>query len=146
MTEESDIRYFEQMDQQPPLVLFDGYCNLCDWSVRFLIRHEKHEVLRFASVESQIGRAVLRRFGLPLSDLESFVLIEGGHHHTKSAALFQVARYLGPPWQILRLGRFLPRPITDSLYGWVARNRYRLFGKKPSCAIFSSEISKRFLR
>jgi predicted DCC family thiol-disulfide oxidoreductase YuxK len=104
MTEESDIRYFEQMDQQPPLVLFDGCCNLCDWSVRFLIRYEKHEVLRFASVESQIGRAVLRRFGLPISDLESFVLIEGGHYHTKSAALFQVVRYLGPPWQIL-MGR-----------------------------------------
>ncbi|HVJ54495.1 MAG TPA: thiol-disulfide oxidoreductase DCC family protein [Aliidongia sp.] len=130
---------------QGPLVLFDGVCNLCSASARFLVTHDRTGRLRFAAMQSEAGRTVLRRHGLPLDDWDSFIFLDRGRLHLKSDAAFELARFLRSPWPLLRIGRVLPRPLADWLYDRVARNRYALFGRKEQCMVPSAEIRSRFL-
>lgn len=128
-----------------PLVLFDGLCNLCSWSVQVLAPRDRDGRLWFAPVQSEAGRAVLARHGLPTLDPDSFVLLEDGRVHVKSQAFFQVVRYMGGAWPLLRMGSALPRRWADWLYDRVARNRYRLFGRKAACMIPPPSFARRFL-
>ncbi len=128
-----------------PLVLFDGVCNLCSWSVQVLAPRDRTGRLRFAAMQSTAGRQVLARHGLPLTDPDSFVLLEDGRVHLKSQAVFRCVRYMGGLWPLLQAGRLLPRRWADWLYDRIARNRYRLFGRKAQCMIPPPEIRRRFL-
>jgi predicted DCC family thiol-disulfide oxidoreductase YuxK len=128
-----------------PLVLFDGICNLCSWSVQFLAPRDRYSRLWFASAQSSTGQAVLRRCGLPTEDWDSFVLVDDGGAWFKSAAFFRTVRYMTWPWPLLRVLRFVPRGIADWLYDRVARNRYAIFGRRPACMIPRPELVARFL-
>jgi predicted DCC family thiol-disulfide oxidoreductase YuxK len=128
-----------------PLVLFDGVCNLCSWSVQFLAPRDKRHLLWYAAVQSQAGQELLQRHGLPTGEYESFILLENGRIYAKSQAFFRVARYMGFPWTFLRAGLMLPRGFADWLYDRVANNRYAIFGKKDTCMIPRKDISQRFL-
>jgi predicted DCC family thiol-disulfide oxidoreductase YuxK len=129
-----------------PLILFDGVCNLCSWSVQFLAPRDRNQVLWFASIQSAAGQAVLADCSIPLVDWESFVLVEDGHAYFKSEAFFRILRFMTFPWPLLRIGLILPRRFADWLYDPVARNRYAVFGKKAACMVPSRELAARFLR
>jgi predicted DCC family thiol-disulfide oxidoreductase YuxK len=128
-----------------PLVLFDGVCNLCDASVRFLLRRDRTGALRFAPIQSAAGQRVLGRHGLPLSGWDSFVFLDEGAAYLRSAAVFRVARYLRAPWPLVRIFRFLPRRLTDRVYNLVSLNRYALFGRKAECMVPDAALRRRFL-
>jgi predicted DCC family thiol-disulfide oxidoreductase YuxK len=126
------------------IVLFDGVCNFCCASVQFIIARDPHGHFQFASQQSDTGRALLEKSGLPLT-METFVLIEDGTTYTRSAAGLKVARRLTFPWPLFCVGWLIPGFIRDAAYRWIAKNRYRWFGQKETCWIPSPEIRARFM-
>lgn len=128
------------------VLIFDGACNLCNATVNFIIDHDRAGRFRFASNASEAGQALLRGCGLPADAVETVVLVEpDGRCYTKSAAALRVARALGWPWRFAYAGAVIPRPVRDRVYDWVARNRYRWFGKRESCRMPTPELQGRFL-
>jgi predicted DCC family thiol-disulfide oxidoreductase YuxK len=127
------------------VVLFDGVCNLCNGSVQFIVRHDPEGRFRFASLQSEAGQALLRRHGMDPAELSSVVLVEGGRAHTRSDAALRIAGGLPGAWKAAGALRAVPRPLRDLVYGWVARNRYRWFGKQDACMIPTPELRARFL-
>jgi predicted DCC family thiol-disulfide oxidoreductase YuxK len=129
-----------------PIILFDGVCNLCSWSVQFLAPRDRVGLLWFAPVQSDAGQALLAHHGIPAEDWESFALIEEGRAYFKSEAFFRAVRYMTYPWPVLRIARLMPRKLADWLYDRVARNRYAVFGRKPVCMMRRPELATRFLK
>jgi predicted DCC family thiol-disulfide oxidoreductase YuxK len=126
-------------------MLFDGVCNLCNASVRFVIRRDPGAVFRFASLQSPVGRSLLKEHGLPVDELASIVLIDGDRCYVKSDAALRIARALRRPWPLVGAFLIVPRAIRDHVYEFVARNRYRWFGKQDSCALPTPATASRFL-
>jgi predicted DCC family thiol-disulfide oxidoreductase YuxK len=132
-------------DLPQPLVLFDGVCNLCSGWVQFVLAREREPALHFAAMQSSAGQRVLRALGLPLDAYESFLFIEDGAVHTKSRGFFRMLRHLRRPWPWLGFARILPRPLADWGYDRIARNRYRLFGRRDRCMVPRADLADRFL-
>jgi predicted DCC family thiol-disulfide oxidoreductase YuxK len=131
------------MDQ--PIVLFDGVCNLCNGAVQFIIRHDKKNIFMFASLQSEVGRKILEQYNFPLDELNSFILIENNKAYTRSTGALRVAKKLNGLWPLLYGFIIIPKFIRDSIYNWVAGNRYKWFGKKDACMIPTPELKARFL-
>ena len=127
------------------IVLFDGVCNLCNGAVQFLLRRDRRRRFRFAALQSAAGRALLAEYGLPTETLETLVVLESGKARLRSAAALHLARRLPWPWPLLAVFTILPRPLRDALYAFVARHRYRWFGRRESCRLPSAETADRFL-
>lgn len=127
------------------IILFDGVCNLCTGSVRFIIDRDPQGYFQFASLQSAIGQQLLQPHGLTAAPLNSIILLENGQLYTQSDAALRIARRLTGLWPLLRLGRLVPRPLRDGLYGWIAANRYRWFGQAESCLIPTPALRRRFL-
>ncbi len=128
-----------------PIILFDGVCNLCSGAVRFVIERDPEAEFRFASLQSERGRALLRRHGLPEDGMDTMVLVEAGRAYTNSSAALRVTRRLRRPWSWLRALLVVPRPLRDAVYGVVARHRYRWFGRREACLVPGPELRDRFL-
>jgi predicted DCC family thiol-disulfide oxidoreductase YuxK len=128
-----------------PVVLFDGVCNLCHRAVQFLLEYDRDARLRFASLQSEVGRTLLAKHGLDADALDTMVLVDAGGAHLRSDAALRIVRFLGPPWSWLRALAALPRPLRDAGYDFIARNRYRWFGKKDACPLPRAEWTARFL-
>ena len=138
------------------LVLFDGKCNLCNGAVQFIIDHEREPNLKFAPLQSDlaterltvvIGAAATKALVLGATgngDPDTIVLIENGKAHTHSTAALRLAAHLGAPWRWAFVFFLVPRAIRDVVYRWVARNRYRWFGKTDSCRVPTPELRARF--
>jgi predicted DCC family thiol-disulfide oxidoreductase YuxK len=132
------------MSGQGPIMVFDGACNLCSASVRFILAHEAEPEIRFAAVQSVVGACFLADFGLDAMPA-SFVLIDDAGLLARSAAAFAVARRLRWPWRGLLALSILPRGLTDLAYDLLAANRYRLFGRHDVCLCPRPELAARFL-
>jgi predicted DCC family thiol-disulfide oxidoreductase YuxK len=128
------------------IVLFDGVCHLCNSSVNFIIAHDRHRYFKFAPLQSTVGQELLGRHHLSTDTLDTFVLIEGGAAYTRSTAALRVARRLGGLWPLLYAGIVVPKPLRDLVYSFIARNRYRWFGKKESCMMPTPDVKERFLQ
>ena len=127
------------------VVYFDGVCNLCNSAVNFLIDQDKQDRLKFASLQSEAGKAVLHRSGLPEADYDSFILVKNGQLFQKSEAVLEVVRLLGGGWSLLYIFKMIPRAWRDWLYTQVAQNRYLWFGKRTQCRLPTPELRTRFL-
>ena len=127
------------------LVLFDGVCNLCNAFVTFIIDRDRAEHFRFASLQSTFGEEQIRRHRLSGPVLGSLVLIEGGRCFTRSTAALRIARRLRRPWNLLHSLILVPAPIRNTVYDWIARNRYRWFGKSDTCRLPTPDLARRFL-
>ena len=123
------------------MVLFDGVCNLCNGAVRFILARDPAGLFRFASLQSEAARRLLRDDGRA----ETIVLLEAGKTYTKSTAALRIARGLRFPWPLLYAFVAVPRPLRDLVYDWVARHRYRWFGKRETCLLPTSEVRGRFV-
>lgn len=130
---------------QQPVVLFDGVCNLCNSSVQFILKRDKKKQFLFASLQGQAGQALLRQFDLPVNELFSFILVDGDRHYVRSAAALQMLKRLGGGWSLLYAFIIVPRFIRDGIYNWIARNRYKWFGKQENCWVPTPELRSRFL-
>ncbi|HVG10481.1 MAG TPA: thiol-disulfide oxidoreductase DCC family protein [Thermoanaerobaculia bacterium] len=128
-----------------PIVLFDGVCNLCNGSVQFLLKRDPERRFRFAALQSDAGRSLMAEHGLIVDSLSSVVLIEGGKVWQESSAALRIARRLPGAWKLLWVFAAVPRPLRDAVYRWIARNRYRWFGKAETCWLPTPELEARFL-
>lgn len=126
-----------------PLILFDGVCNLCNASVDFIIKRDKG-YFKFASLQSEFVRQLLPNL-LVGENPESIILYENGEVFTKSTAALKIASHLQFPWNNLKFFLFVPRPIRDSIYKFIAQNRYRWFGKRNTCRLPTPEERTRIL-
>jgi predicted DCC family thiol-disulfide oxidoreductase YuxK len=133
------------MQASGPVLLFDGVCNLCNGSVRWVIAHDPAARVRFASLQSDAGRALLAQHGLALDAMDSVVLVDGDRHWLRSDAALEVLRRLGGAWALAALLRFVPRVLRDAVYDLVARNRYGWWGKREECWVPTPELQARFL-
>lgn len=128
-----------------PVILFDGVCNYCNALVQFILRRDKRGVFRFAALQSEPGQAYLNKFGLPPDFLDSVVLVEGETCFVRSDAGLRIMRHLGGLWALACAFAIVPRPVRDALYDYVARNRYRWFGRTEACMVPTEEVKARFL-
>jgi predicted DCC family thiol-disulfide oxidoreductase YuxK len=127
------------------IVLFDGVCNLCTWSVQFILQRDPRGYFKFSSMQSESGRKLMEDHGVPSENMDTFVLIDGGKCLTRSDAVIEVAKHLSGRWSLLRVLSAIPKPIRDWGYAIIANNRYRWFGKQNTCMLPSPEIKDRFL-
>ena len=130
---------------EPPLILFDGDCNLCHGSVQFVLRRDPKAHFRFASLQSAAGRAVIAAVAPGAELPDSIVLVHRGRLRTKSAAALAIARGLRFPWPLLSVFWLVPYPLRDLVYDWIARHRYRWFGKRQECWVPTPALRARFL-
>ncbi|GMQ80868.1 MAG: thiol-disulfide oxidoreductase DCC family protein [Rhodothermia bacterium] len=131
--------------QTQPTILFDGVCHLCNSSVNFVIDHDRDAYFRFGALQSDEGVALLREASFPAGYLDSILLIEDGNVYRESKAALRIARHLTGLWPLFYWFRFIPRSIRDGVYAWVARNRYKWFGRSDECRIPTPELKARFL-
>jgi predicted DCC family thiol-disulfide oxidoreductase YuxK len=130
---------------EPATILFDGVCRFCNGSVNFVLRHDREDRFTLAPLQSDAGRRLLAAHGLNEGHTDSFVLVKGGKAYIKSTAALMVAGGLGFPWHLLKVFMIVPRFMRDALYDWVARNRYRWFGKNDQCMVPDEKVRRKFL-
>jgi predicted DCC family thiol-disulfide oxidoreductase YuxK len=128
------------------IILFDGVCNLCDNTVQFIIKHDKHDVFRFVTLQSDLGRDVIKHIGIDIAKTDSIILYEPGHaYYYKAQAALHIAKELGGVYSLFTIFTILPNWINNKVYDFVARNRYRWYGKKEECMIPTPELKNKFL-
>ncbi len=128
------------------IILFDGVCNLCNGAVQFVILRDPKNRFSFASLQSDFGRHQLRQWGLPERALNSVMLLKDQRLFQKSDAALEIARHLSGGWPLFYACKIVPRFLRDGLYDWVARHRYRWFGRRDECLLPKPEWQARFLR
>ena len=136
------------MNERTTIVLFDGVCNLCSGTVRFLINRDPRAHFRFAALQSDAARRICAAHGVPVptySEPDSIVVIADGRALERSDAALAIATQLPFPWRMLGVLRVLPRVLRDWAYRLVARNRYRWFGRTETCMVPTPELRARFI-
>ena len=128
-----------------PIIFFDGVCNLCNGAVQFIIRNDKKGYFHFASLQSTEADQLLTDYGLSASDSNTIILLKEGKVFIKSDAALEISKNLDGAWKILSVFKVFPRFIRDGVYDWVARNRYRWFGKRDECMVPTKNLVSRFL-
>jgi predicted DCC family thiol-disulfide oxidoreductase YuxK len=129
-----------------PVIVFDGVCVLCSRWVDFILRHDRAGRFRLAAMQGQHGRALLIAHGLSPDDPVSFLLVDGGQGYSDTDAIARVLRQLGVRWRwVAAVLRVIPRVVRDPVYRWVARNRYRMFGRRDQCRLPEAEQAWRFI-
>jgi predicted DCC family thiol-disulfide oxidoreductase YuxK len=131
--------------KEHPIILFDGVCNFCNGAINFVLRQDKKGIFRFAALQSQAGQKLLQQHNLSTKEFDSFVLIDNGKIYKKSAASLRVMNRLPWYWKEAQLFRIIPAAFRDAIYDFIAKNRYKWFGKKEQCMVPTPEIRNRFL-
>lgn len=128
-----------------PILLFDGICNLCHNTVRFVVKRDKRVRFRFASLQSTVAQDLLSEYGEPASDLNSVILIYRGRVWKKSSAALKTAGELDGLWPAMLLFQIVPRFIRDRVYDYIGNHRYQWFGKRTVCDLPDIADNSRFL-
>ncbi len=128
------------------IALFDGHCNLCNASVDFILRRDRRKRIHFASLQSELGKALLKRSGTSDEGLDTVVYFRNGKVYKRSDASLRIAVDMGGIWSVLgRIGLAIPRPVRNAVYRWIARNRLRWFGHRETCRMPTPEERERLL-
>jgi predicted DCC family thiol-disulfide oxidoreductase YuxK len=128
-----------------PIIIFDGHSVLCSRSAQFVLRHDRRGAYRMLAAQTPLGRALYVHYGLDPNDYESMILIADGVPALKSEAGIRIAQGLGLPWSLAAALRIVPRALRDWLYNVLARNRFRVFGRRDTCYLPDPRDADRFL-
>ncbi|WP_395397781.1 thiol-disulfide oxidoreductase DCC family protein [Novosphingobium sp. BL-8A] len=128
-----------------PIIVFDAMCVLCSANAAFVMGHDRAGRFRLASMQGDVGAALYRRFGIDPANPETLIVVEGDRALRNSDAVLAIWAGLDRPWNAMALLRFIPRWVRDPVYRWVARHRYRLFGRRSACWIPTPEQARRIL-
>lgn len=146
----SDVHASEQLQQNhEAVILFDGVCNLCNSSVNFVIDRDRTGFFKFGALQTPEAAPYVASCGKDAGDeadlLQSIVLVEEGNCYTRSTAALKIARRLDGAWPLLYGFMIVPRFLRDLVYNWIAKNRYKWFGKQDACRLPTPELRQRFL-
>lgn len=133
------------MIDQKQIILFDGVCNFCSFWVDFVLKRDKNDLFKFSAIQSSKGIELVKKYNLDSSWQDTFLLISGNKVYTKSTAALIVCKQLKGIIKILFVFIFIPKLIRDFIYDLIAKNRYRLFGKKEVCRIPTEAEMNKFL-
>lgn len=126
-----------------PIILFDGVCNLCNGTVDFIIRNDREKQFRFVALQSESGKILSKEFNFP-AGTDSVILIYEGKVYYESEAALKIAGLLSFPWNLTKIFCVVPKILRDKIYEWIARNRYKWFGKKNTCRVPTPDEQKFF--
>lgn len=132
-------------DISRPVILFDGVCNLCNGAVQYVIKHDVNNRFLFASLQSQFGQQVLAAYQLNNTNFNSFILLQDGIIYQRSTAALIVAKQLKGAIRFLHWCIIVPTLIRDGVYNFIAKNRYKWFGKQEACWLPTPELKSKFL-
>ena len=129
------------------LILFDGICNLCNSSVLYVIKRDKKNIFLFAPLQSDAGKQIIQKFNIDTSQVDSIILYDPEKEsiHHKSTAALKIASQLGFPTNVLAIFLVIPAFIRNWVYDFIAKNRYKWYGKKEACMIPTPELKSKFL-
>ena len=136
---------YKRQTHEGPIIVFDALCVLCSANARFVLRHDRARRFRLASMQGATGAALYHAHGIDPADPETLILVERGRVLRDSDAVLAIYAGCGWPWRAAAALRWLPRALRDPAYRWVARNRYRLFGRRESCWLPSPQDRGRVL-
>lgn len=135
-----------ELPKDKKIILFDGVCNLCNTSVQFVIKHDKKDLFRFVPLQSDLGKKILNHLGINREHTDSIVLYEPGKaYYYKAEAALKIINKFGGYYKLLNLFRIFPKFISNAIYDYIAKNRYRWYGKQETCMIPTPELSAKFL-
>jgi predicted DCC family thiol-disulfide oxidoreductase YuxK len=128
------------------IILFDGVCNLCDASVHYVIKNDKNDLFRFVAIQSDFGQTILKHIGINPMHIDSVILYEPGFaYYYKSSAALEIAKELKGIFTLATLFQIVPTVLRDFIYDFVAKNRYKWYGKKEACLVPTPELLAKFL-
>lgn len=127
------------------IIIFDGVCNLCEYSIQFIIKHDRQAKFKFVSAQSERGKVLQRTYGVDTLRDGTVILLKDDQVYVKSDASVEIAKDLDGLWSFLYIFKFIPRPVRDFIYSKISKNRYRWFGKKNECLLPDNTIKDRFL-
>lgn len=135
-----------ELPNDKKIILFDGVCNLCNSSVQYVIQRDKKDEFRFIALQSELGQKIIKHIGIANTNIDSIVLyLPGIAYYYKSSAVIEIAKSLQGFFNYGMLFRLLPNALRDVVYDYIARNRYKWYGKKESCMIPTPELKAKFL-
>jgi len=126
-------------------ILFDGVCNLCNGAITFIIQRDKNDKFRYAPLQSEVGKNLAAKHKIDLDKVDSIILVNEDQAYAKSTAALRIAKQLSGGWPLLTVFLILPTFLRNSVYDFIARNRYKWFGKKEACMIPTPELKSKFL-
>ncbi|MGN7233550.1 thiol-disulfide oxidoreductase DCC family protein [Priestia megaterium] len=129
-----------------PIIMFDGICNVCNHWVQFVIKRDPKGIFKFLSLQSDLARSLIINHNPNNMQLNSIILIDKGQIYTESTAILHIINKPTGPIRFFILFWIIPKKIRDRAYRFIAKNRYRFFGKKESCLVPSKEIQNRFIK
>ena len=127
------------------IILFDGVCNFCNYWIDFVIKRDKKDVFRFAALQSDKSKELTKNLNIDVLKLDTFILIAGKKHFTKSSAALLICKELNSPIKIFYLFLIIPKFIRDFIYDLIAKNRYKFFGRREICRVPTEEEKWKFL-
>ena len=131
------------MEIKQPVILFDGFCNLCNGTVDFLIKKDHKKQFIYFPLQSDSGKLLTKKYQIP-TDTDSVIIINSKKAYFESDAIIEIAGMLNYPWKLGVIAKYIPKKIRDALYRLIAKNRYRWFGKRETCRISSDEEKRSF--
>jgi len=127
------------------IIIFDGECNLCNASVNFIMKRDKQALFSFAPLQSDISQLLMYKYKIDDLDADTIVLIKNKTSYQRAEAIFEICKDLDGLWFLLRIFRVLPSSLNDFLYRFIAKNRYKILGKRSECMLPTAEANSRFL-
>ncbi|WP_335673657.1 DUF393 domain-containing protein [Wenyingzhuangia fucanilytica] len=139
------MKKIEDIIKKHPILLFDGVCNLCNSSVQLVIKNDTKNFFLFAPLQKPEVVKYLEKHHPNLNQIDSIILITRKKTYTKSSAALTVAKHLKGLYPLLYVFYIIPKPIRDLFYDFIAKNRYKWYGKQEQCMIPTTELKNKFL-
>ncbi|WP_029270155.1 thiol-disulfide oxidoreductase DCC family protein [Flavobacterium sp. KJJ] len=136
----------QNLPKNKKIILFDGVCNLCDGTVQFIIKHDKKDIFRFVALQSELGKDIYNYIGVDQNKIDSIILYNPGvAYYYKSSAVLEIGNDLGGFYSLVSVFKILPEKLRNYIYDYIAKNRYKWYGKKENCMIPTPELKAKFL-
>ena len=136
----------QNLPNNKKIILFDGVCNLCNGAVQFIIKNDKKDIFRFVALQSELGKEICNYIGIDQNKIDSIIFYNPGVvYYYKSSAVLEISEDLSGIYNLLIIFKILPEKLRNYIYDYIAKNRYKWYGKKESCMIPTPELKTKFL-
>ena len=135
-----------KLPENKKIIIFDGVCNLCNGAINFIIKRDKKDIFRFVSLQSNLGRQISNKIAVNQQEIDSIILFDPEEGFiTKSEAAFKIANHLGIGYKLLSVFKIIPLKLRNNIYDFVAKNRYKWFGKTDACRLPDANSQEKFM-